>query len=61
MDIYSRKSYWKWYLAAGGALIVILSLAYTRYLGDQLAEREKQQVEQYLEAQRTLASSSGDP
>lgn len=61
MDIYSRKSYWKWYLAAGGTLIVILSLAYTRYLGNQLAAREKQQVEQYLEAQRTLAASSGDP
>lgn len=61
MDIYSRKSYWKWYLAAGGTLIVILSLVYTRYLGDQLAQREKQQVEQYLEAQRTLASSGGDP
>lgn len=61
MDIYTRKSYWKWYLAAGGTLIVILSLAYTRYLGDQLAEREKQQVEQYLEAQRTLATSGGDP
>ncbi|MFN0215567.1 MAG: sensor histidine kinase [Saprospiraceae bacterium] len=61
MDIYTRKSYWKWYLVAGGALIVALSLAYTRYLGNQLAEREKQQVEQYLEAQRTLATSSGDP
>ncbi|MDX1913320.1 MAG: HAMP domain-containing sensor histidine kinase [Saprospiraceae bacterium] len=61
MDIYTRKSYWKWYLAAGGVLIVVLSLAYTRYLGEQLAEREKQQVEQYLEAQRTLASSGGDP
>lgn len=61
MDIYTRKSYWKWYLAAGGTLIVILSLVYTRYLGEQLAAREKQQVEQYLEAQRTLASSSGDP
>ena len=61
MDIYSRKSYWKWYLAAGGTLIVILSLVYTRYLGTQLAQREKQQVEQYLEAQRTLASSGGDP
>ncbi|MBN8680048.1 MAG: HAMP domain-containing histidine kinase [Chitinophagales bacterium] len=61
MDIYTRKSYWKWYLAAGGTLIVILSLAYTRFLGEQLAEREKQQVEQYLEAQRTLASSGGDP
>jgi signal transduction histidine kinase len=61
MDIYTRKSYWKWYLAAGGVLIVVLSLAYTRYLGEQLAEREKQQVEQYLEAQRTLATSGGDP
>jgi hypothetical protein len=40
---------------------VALSLAYTRYLGEQLAQREKQQVEQYLEAQRTLAASGNDP
>jgi signal transduction histidine kinase len=60
MDIYTRKSHWKWYLAAGGALIVALSLLYTKYLADQLATREKQQVEQYLAAQRLLAQPTPD-
>ncbi|MBP6826900.1 MAG: HAMP domain-containing histidine kinase [Saprospiraceae bacterium] len=55
MDIYSRKSYWKWYLAAGGVLIIIISLIYTKHVTEQLAQRERQQVEQYKEAQRTLA------
>lgn len=54
MDIYSRKSRWKWYLAAGGALIVIISLLYTKYLADQLVEREKQQAAQFAEAMRVI-------
>ncbi|MEZ4892446.1 MAG: hypothetical protein R2778_05465 [Saprospiraceae bacterium] len=61
MDIYTRKSLWKWYLAAAGVLIVILSLWYTKNLADQLAEREKQQVEQYLAAQRLLGKAETDP
>lgn len=52
MDIYTRKSQWKWYLAAGGALIVIISLLYTKYLAERLAEREDQQAEQFAEALR---------
>jgi nitrogen-specific signal transduction histidine kinase len=54
MDIYSRKSSWKWYLAAGGVLIVSLSLVYTKYIADQLAAREIQQVSIWTEAQRSL-------
>lgn len=54
MDIYARKSSWKWYLAAGGVLIVSLSLVYTKYLADQLAERELQQVSIWTEAQRSI-------
>lgn len=61
MDIYTRKSHWKWYLAAGGAAIVIVSLWYTKNLADQLAAREKQQVEQYLAAQRLLGKAETDP
>jgi signal transduction histidine kinase len=54
MDIYARKSSWKWYLAAGGVLIVSLSLVYTKYIADQLAKREIQQVSIWTEAQRSL-------
>ncbi len=61
MDIYTRKSRWKWYLAATGILIIMLSLWYTKYLADQLATREKQQVEQYLAAQQLLGKAETDP
>jgi two-component sensor histidine kinase len=60
MDIYTRKSYWKWYLAAGGILIVIVSLAYTKFLSGRLIERERQQVEQFAEAMRMLAKMRTD-
>lgn len=60
MDIYTRKSYWKWYLGAGGALIIIVSLLYTRYLANRLIEREKQQAEQFAEAMRMLAKMRTD-
>ncbi len=60
MDIYTRKSYWKWYLAAAGAIIIILSLLYTKYLADRLVEREKQQAEQFAEAMRMLAKMRTD-
>lgn len=60
MNIYTRKSYWKWYLAAGGALIIVISLLYTQYLADRLVEREKQQAEQFAEAMRMLAKMRTD-
>lgn len=60
MDIYRRKSYWKWYLAAIGAVIVILSLMYTKYLADKLIERENQQAGQFAEAMRQLARTDVD-
>ncbi|MCS7036588.1 MAG: HAMP domain-containing sensor histidine kinase [Saprospiraceae bacterium] len=55
MDIYTRKSRWKWYLAAAGVAIVIISLLYTRYLADQLVERENQQAAQFAEAMRQIS------
>lgn len=60
MDVYTRKSYWKWYLAAGGTVIIIVSLLYTRYLADRLTERERQQAEQFAEAMRMLAKMRTD-
>ncbi|MCS6928023.1 MAG: HAMP domain-containing histidine kinase [Saprospiraceae bacterium] len=54
MNIYAQKLRWKWYLAAGGAAIVLVSLFYTKYLADQLVERERTQVLQFAEAMRQL-------
>ena len=60
MDIYSRKSQWKWYLAAGGAAIIIISLLYTKYLADRLVERENQQAQQFAEAMRQIGLTDVD-
>lgn len=60
MNIYTRKSYWKWYLAIGGVLIIVVSLLYTQYLADRLIERERQQAEQFAEAMRMLAKMRTD-
>lgn len=60
MNIYARKSRWKWYLAAGGVAIVILSLLYTKYLADQLVKRESQQAAQFAEAMRQISRLDQD-
>ncbi len=60
MDIYARKSRWKWYLAVGGLFIVALSLLYTKHLADQLVERESQQAAQFAEAMRQISRLDQD-
>ena len=60
-NIYRKKSYWKWYLAAAAVLIVSITLWYTRYLTDKLADREDQQAQQFAEAIRNINKSSMDP
>lgn len=60
MDIYARKSQWKWYLAAGGTVIIIISLLYTKYLADRLVERENQQAAQFAEALRQITRNDVD-
>lgn len=60
MNIYKRKSTWKWYLAAAGTGIVIISLLYTRYLATRLAEREDQQARQFSEAIKQITRSAQD-
>lgn len=59
-NIYARKSHWKWYLAAGAVVIVMISLAYTRFLAQRLSERERQQAEQFAEALRQLSKPDLD-
>lgn len=61
IDIYSRKSHWKWYLAAGAVVIVVISLLYTRYLAQRLSDRERQQAEQFAEAVRQVSKPEIDP
>lgn len=60
MDIYARKSHWKWYLAMAGVAIIILSLLYTRNLVERLSERETQQAMLWTEAQRSLHRVEND-
>jgi ABC-type multidrug transport system fused ATPase/permease subunit len=60
MDIYTRKSYWKWYLGVFGLVIVLISLWYTQYLATKLTLREEEQAKLYAEAQRTLNKAEAD-
>ncbi|MBX2928336.1 MAG: HAMP domain-containing histidine kinase [Saprospiraceae bacterium] len=50
MDIYAQKSRWKLYLGIGGAVIVLISLVYTNFLTDKLAEEERNKANLYLMA-----------
>ncbi len=55
MDIYQQKSRWKWHLAIAGIIVVGISMIYTRYLIDRLAEEERKKVEQLKMAYETLS------
>ncbi|MEM1220991.1 MAG: HAMP domain-containing sensor histidine kinase [Bacteroidota bacterium] len=50
MDIYTRKSHWKWYLGVTGVVIVLISLFYTNYLTGKLANEERNKVQHWLRA-----------
>ena len=54
MDIYNRKSRWKIYLGIAGAIIVAISMAYTTYLSNKLAEEERHKAALYVMAQERL-------
>ncbi len=60
MDIYQRKSRWKWYLAAAGAVIVLISMFYTKYLTDKLEQEELKKVQQLKTALETLSQALED-
>ena len=50
MDIYARKSYWKWYLAIAGLVIVLITMYATNYLVDKLSIGEEKKVKLYANA-----------
>ncbi len=52
MDLYDRKSRWKWYLAAAGVVIVLTSLVYTNFLTARLAQEERNKMEIFAAAIR---------
>ena len=54
MDLYQKKSRWKFYLVLVGAVIVLISTIYSNYLARQLAEEERKKVELYLKAQNEM-------
>jgi signal transduction histidine kinase len=55
MDIYTRKSRWKWSLAIAGVVIVLISMLYTNYLTGQLAEEERKKVTHWLMALESVS------
>lgn len=60
MDLYSRKSRWKIYLALAGLLILGMTLVYTNYLAVSVAERERQAVDLWVSAYETMIERSED-
>ena len=60
MDIYARKSRWKWYLALAGLAIVLISAFYSSYLAAELAKEERKKVEQLYAIQTELQDPEGD-
>lgn len=61
MDIYQKKSRWKWYLGIAGGLIIVFSMLYTKFLADKLAEEELKKIELLQEAYDQLNVSPDDP
>jgi signal transduction histidine kinase len=60
LNIYEKKTRWKFLLFLGAVLIGVLSLGYTNWLVKQLAEQEKEKVELWAEANRQLIGSVND-
>ena len=50
MDIYQKKSRWKIYLAIAGIAIMLISMVFTNYLANKLAEQERDRVFLYFKA-----------
>lgn len=58
MDIYTRKSRWKIYLALAGVAIVVISLIYTNYVALKIADEERKNVKMWAGAVSVLAQST---
>ncbi len=60
MELYAKKSRWKIYLAIGGLLIVAISMAFTNYLANKLAQEERKKAENWLVALERTATAGLD-
>ena len=60
LNIYEKKTRWKFLLFLAAVLIGALSLSYTNWLVAQLSEQEKQKVELWAEANRQLISLNSE-
>jgi two-component sensor histidine kinase len=60
MDIYTRKSRWKLYLAVAGIVIVAISMVYTNYLTNKLAKEEQSKAQIYAMALEDLNDFAED-
>lgn len=60
MDIYSKKSRWKIWLAIVGIIIVVISMVYTNFLASKMEENEENKVQLFIMAQESLANSRPD-
>ncbi len=61
MDIYQRKSRWKWYLGIAGVVIVVISMVFVNYLTTRLAQEERKKVEVFLTAYNQITDADLSP
>ena len=60
MDIYTRKSRWKIYLALTGLIILVISILYTNYLAERLADGERDKAELWVRSYEDVVNSDLD-
>ncbi len=60
MDIYTRKSRWKIYLALAGIFIVVISMVYTNYLANKLTIEERNKVDHFGLAQDLINDTDNE-
>lgn len=60
MDIYERKSKWKWYLGIAGFIVLMISMLYSNYLAEQLSDGEETKVKLYVNALEELNRNPKD-
>ena len=56
MSIYQRKQQWKWWLAAGAMLIVLLSLWYSQQIVQKISNDEKEKIKLWAGAVKKRAN-----
>ncbi len=54
VEIYTRKSWWKTFLAIAAVIVVVVSLVYSNFLANNLKETERQKVELFAAAMKEL-------